>query len=248
VNLVIDRPPPPVAIGIRSRWGIDRDPIMGGRRFLFMTSWKGMTLAGTSYRFATGSSPSRPAQIRDLVDEWNAASPGLDWNLSDVTHHHCGRLPLREGHQGGRPTALLDQGLVIDHRPSGLDRFFSVVGTKFTTARHLAEETVDAVLRASGRKPGRCLTSEVPLGTDPTAGADPVVRARHAIRDEMAQNLEDLVVRRLGLGLTRCPPVDVIGRVADAAALEWGWNARQTDDEIAALLGRLLPGGATRAA
>ena len=56
VNLVIDRPPPPVAIGIRSPWEANRDPVMGGHRYLFMTAWKGVTLAGTSYRFAPNGS------------------------------------------------------------------------------------------------------------------------------------------------------------------------------------------------
>ena len=56
------------------------------------------------------------------------------------------------------------------------------------------------------------------------------------------------MVRRLGLGLAKCPPVEVLGQVADVAAVEWGWSTRQTDEEIAGLLGRFLPGGATRAA
>ena len=64
----------------------------------------------------------------------------------------------------------------------------------------------------------------------------------------MALSLEDVVIRRLGLGLTKCPPVDVLGRIADVAAVEWGWSSRETDEEIAGLLGRFLPGGATRAA
>jgi hypothetical protein len=64
----------------------------------------------------------------------------------------------------------------------------------------------------------------------------------------MALSLEDLVGRRLGLGMTTCPPVEQLGQVADAAAREWGWPVRQTDEELHQLLGRFLPGGMTRAA
>ena len=248
VNLVLDRPPPPVAIGIRSRWGADRDPVTGGYRYLFMTGWKGSTLAGTSYRFSTEGGHSLPVQIRELIEEWNTACPALQWKVSEVTHHHCGRLPLRDGVQAGRPTALLERGFVFDHRRSGLDRLLSVIGTKFTTARQAAEKTVDAVFHSLGRTPKHCATGEVPLLAEVPGAKDPVTRTRYGIREEMALSLEDVVVRRLGLGLTKCPPVDVLGEIADAAALEWGWSPRQTDEEIAQLLGRILPGGATRAA
>ena len=151
---------------------------MGGHRYLFMTAWKGATLAGTSYRFPTGGSHSLPAQVRELMEEWNAACPGLQWKTSDVSNHHCGRLPLREGHEAGRPTALLDRSLIIDHRKSGLARLLSVVGTKFTTARQVAEKTVDVVFESLGRTPERCMTSEVPLVADGAVPPDLVAGAR----------------------------------------------------------------------
>jgi glycerol-3-phosphate dehydrogenase len=248
VNVVIDRPPPPVAIGIRSPWGADRDPIMGGHRYLFMTGWKGATLAGTSYHFATGSGPSVPAQVSELVEEWNSACPALQWKLAEVSHHHCGRLPLRHGLQPGRPTALLDHGAIVEHGRDGLTGLLSVVGTKFTTARQLAQQVVDTVLRTLGKPAEHCRTSEIPLTNEATSSADLAGKVRHAIRNEMALSLEDVVVRRLGFGLTTCPPVPLLGQVADVAAAELGWTPRQTDDAIKQLLGRFLPGGVTRAA
>jgi glycerol-3-phosphate dehydrogenase len=248
VNLVIDRPPPPVAIGLRSPWGVEGDPVMGGHRYLFMTGWKGATLAGTSYRFPVGGGQSLSVQVRELIDEWNAASPVLQWSASEVTHQHCGRLPLRDVLQSSRTTGLLERGLVIEHKKAGLNHLISVVGTKFTTARQMAEKTVDSVFHSLGRTPLRCDTADVPLLGDPPAAKDAVSRTLHGIREEMALTLEDVVVRRLGLGLTKCPPVDTLGEIADAAAIEWGWSTRQTDEEIGQLLGRFLPGGATRAA
>lgn len=247
VNVVIDRPPPPVAIGIRSPWDADRDPVMGGHRYLFMTGWKGVTLAGTSYRIAA-SGPSLPIQVRELVEEWNAACPALKWHLAEVSHHHCGRLPLREGVQPGRASALLEQGSVVDSNRHGVPGLVSVIGTKFTTARRLAELAVDAVMRALGKPHGRCLTTEVTLSARAADSRDLASRVRHAIREEMALSLEDLVMRRLGFGLATCPPVGVLGQVADIAAAELGWGSRQGDEEIQQLLGRFLPSGVTRAA
>lgn len=248
VNLVIDRPPPPVAIGVRSPWDADRDPIMGGNRYLFMTAWKGATLAGTSYRFANGSGPSLPAQVRELIEEWNAACPSLEWKASDVCHYHCGRLPLRDGFQSGRPTALLDHSAVVEHGSEGLAGLLSVIGTKFTTARRVAETVVDTAIATLGKPKVPCLTSEVPLSGETFSSTDLAGKVRYSIREEMALSLEDVVIRRLGLGLTACPPVGMLGEIAGTMALELGWNDRQTDDEIEQLLGHFVSGGVTRAA
>jgi glycerol-3-phosphate dehydrogenase len=248
VNLVINRPPPAVAIGIRSPWGMERDPVMGGHRFLFMTAWKGATLAGTSYRFATGDGPSLPVHARELLEEWNAACPSLGWQASDISHYHCGRLPLRAGFQSGRPTALLDHSAVVEHVRSGLAGFVSVVGTKFTTARRLAEAVVDTLLPVLGKAHVKSLTSASPLAPETATGASLDARVRRAIHDEMALSLEDVVIRRLGLGLTSCPPMEVLGQIADTVAEELGWTDRQTDGEVKQLLGRFYPGGITRAA
>lgn len=248
INLVINRPPPSVAIGIRSPWGAERDPVMGGHRFLFMTGWKGATLAGTSYRFATGDGPSLPLHAKEFLEEWNAACPSLGWQSSDVSHFHCGRLPLRAGFQSGRSTALLDHGAVVEHGRYGLAGLLSVVGTKFTTARRLAETVVDTLLPVLGKASIRSRTSEARLAPELPPGASMESRVRQAIRGEMAMSLEDVVIRRLGFGLTSCPPVEVLGQIADSAAEELGWTDRQTDDEVRQLLGRFLPGGITRAA
>jgi glycerol-3-phosphate dehydrogenase len=213
-----------------------------------MTAWKGVTLAGTSYRFATGAGPSIPLHARELLEEWNAACPSLQWQTHEVSQHQSGRLPLRAGFQSGRPTALLDHNAVIQHDRQGLSGLFSVIGTKFTTARRLAETVVDMLLPVLGKGPTRSLTSHVPLVSDSPAQVSMAARVRSAIQDEMALSLEDVVIRRLGLGLTSCPPMDVLGQIADAAAEELGWTERQSDDEIRQLLGRFFPGGITRAA
>jgi glycerol-3-phosphate dehydrogenase len=155
---------------------------------------------------------------------------------------------LRAGFQSGRSTALLDHSAVVEHGRSGLSGLISVVGTKFTTARRLAETVVDTILSALGRGHVKSLTSVSPLAPEMTPGASQESRVRRAIQDEMAVSLEDVVVRRLGLGLTSCPPMEVLGPIADIVAEELGWSDRETDDQVKQLLGKLYPGGVTRAA
>ena len=245
VNLVLNRPALPVAVGIRSRWNSERDPILGGHRYLFMTGWKGVTLAGTSYRFATGA-PSLAIQAEELIEEWNAACPSMQLAVQEITQAHLGLLPLRDGVQPGRPTALLDQSAIVEHQ--GMSGFLTLVSTKFSTARHLAEQAVDKAMVTLGRGRGASPARHVPLTLPGTDAPELDRRTRHAIREEMACTLEDLVLRRLGLGLTAIPPVSLLGRIADTAAEELGWTRREADDEIKRLLVAFFPASVTRAA
>ncbi len=57
----------------------------------------------------------------------------------------------------------------------------------------------------------------------------------HAIREEMALGLDDLVLRRLGLGHVGHPGIDVLRRCATIAAPEFGWSAVESDRAVADL-------------
>jgi glycerol-3-phosphate dehydrogenase len=65
------------------------------------------------------------------------------------------------------------------------------------------------------------------------------VDVAHAIREEMAMGLADLVLRRLGLGYLGHPGIDVLRRCAEMAAPEFVWNAADVDREVAQLHDRL---------
>jgi glycerol-3-phosphate dehydrogenase len=57
----------------------------------------------------------------------------------------------------------------------------------------------------------------------------------HAIRNEAALRLADVVVRRTGLGAAGMPPRGAVEAAARIAAEELGWDERRTADEIAAV-------------
>ena len=61
------------------------------------------------------------------------------------------------------------------------------------------------------------------------------VEVVHAIREEMALGLDDLVLRRLGIGAAGHPGADVIASCAALAAAEWGWTQAQADTAVAEL-------------
>lgn len=71
-----------------------------------------------------------------------------------------------------------------------------------------------------------------PLSAEVAATGAEVV---HAIRAEMALDLADVVLRRLGLGATGHPGAEVLGRCAEFAAPEFGWSAAQAEAAAQAL-------------
>jgi glycerol-3-phosphate dehydrogenase len=58
------------------------------------------------------------------------------------------------------------------------------------------------------------------------------VEILHAIRDEMALGLDDLLLRRLEIGSTGHPGSEVVRRCVEIAAPEWGWGVEARQQAI----------------
>jgi glycerol-3-phosphate dehydrogenase len=61
------------------------------------------------------------------------------------------------------------------------------------------------------------------------------LEVQHAVRHEMAHTLEDIVVRRLGLGQQGRPSADVIQAIATVAAVELAWDGSAVAQAVDAL-------------
>lgn len=150
LNLVIARRLAEVAVGVRSPSGPREDPVCGGNRFLFLTPQGETTLLGTWYAVDQGGDERATVErgAEALLHEFNAACPALRLSPDDVVRRQWGRLPLKAGVEPGRPQALAERARVVNHRESdGRHGLFSVEGTKYTTARRVAERVVDAICR-----------------------------------------------------------------------------------------------------
>ncbi len=294
-NLVVNRPLADAALGLPASPLSPPDPFLGAQRFLFLVPWRDRTLLGTAYR--DGQPSGEPAvgeeDLRSLVDEFNAAAPGLELSWKDVCFAHQGFLPLKAGFERGRATALAEHNRVVDHSRDGASGLVSIIGTKYTTARRGAELVVDRVFRLRGQTPPppaardvRLWGAEEPLPSihearelisgetgvllDESAaerlarsygsGLPEVLRhAReepdlrgplapgsehlrceiaHAVRDEMARTLSDVVFRRTGLGSVGCPAPKELGQAAAIMAGELNWDESRTLDEIQACMER----------
>ena len=138
-----------------------------GGRHVFVIPWRGHSLIGTSDRPFTGAlddvGPTE-ADIGDLLRDVNEALPGLGLSRADVSHAFAGLYPLTA--RDVRPDVYQGTGeyQVNDHgRVGGDDGVVSVLGAKYTTARHLAERATALLGRRLGRGAIPSRTGQTPL-------------------------------------------------------------------------------------
>jgi glycerol-3-phosphate dehydrogenase len=216
-NVVLRRAPAvPFAVGARSEG-----------RFLFLVPWQGRTIVGTSYEPAE-EAPSDPLAF---LDEAVRAFPWAGIGRGDVAVVHEGLVPGRGGAAG-----LSTRPRLHDHEvEDGLPGLVSLQGVKYTTARLVAEQAVDLVVRRLSREAPPCRTARTPLPEARLLAGPVGDQALHAVRDEMALTLADAVRRRLDLGTGGAPAPEDLDAVARVLAAELGWDAGRERRERAAL-------------
>jgi glycerol-3-phosphate dehydrogenase len=143
------------------------DEALGGRspsgRNLFLVPWRDRALFGTWESDRVCDADEAGVAERDVaafIGELNQSFPALDLTLADVTLVHHGVVPAAV--RGGR-VALEGHEQVRDHSAHGIDGILSVAGTKFTTARAVAERITDTLLTKLQHAPVPCRTATTPL-------------------------------------------------------------------------------------
>jgi glycerol-3-phosphate dehydrogenase len=236
------------------------------RNTYFLIPWNGRTLVGTRHVRCDPSTRHcavTPADVQAFLNELNPVLGRHRLAASDIMGVYSGLLPEREDHVGN-DVALLKTARVIDHGgKDGWPGLYSVVGIKWTTARAVAERAVRMAskhvhkrkIRAPQRK---LIPADVPavqdlIAKEPTLAERiapdlPVTRAHvvHAVRDEMAFHLWDVIRRRTPLYLSRDLDDRAIRVCAQLMATELRWpgteTVRQIEDCNAELQAfRLLP-------
>ncbi len=291
MNIVIKKQLlPGCAAGIYSKYYHERDDgsIYEGRRILFMTPWRRYTIIGT-YHLPYHGRPSEMKvteyEIEDFIKQINSGYPGSPITMDDVCFFYKGFLPMDGFDPNKGEVRLTHHYLIYDHqRRDGLDGLITVVGVKLTTARDVAEKTLNLALKILGKQ-RPCETHRVRLigggikrfdefvegvrnnidfslkedvkvhlaynyGTEykkvlkymmendklkesvsentNVTGAEII----HAVREEMACKLSDVVLRRTELGSGENPGKDVLKRCALLMGGELGWGRRRIKDEI----------------
>jgi glycerol-3-phosphate dehydrogenase len=241
MNLVLGRRLGEAAVGLRCASAATDDPGGAGGRFLFMVPQERSTLVGTWYAAAetedTGSALDRGQEF--LLDALNRACPGLGLVASDVVARQIGRLPLKAGVERGPDFALAERPRVWGRELPGPSNLLTVEAVKYTTARGVAADVVDAVLASLELAPRACQTAWTPLagGEHPLGSPAPLEeRVRLAATEEMAATLSDVVYRRTELGDHPGPEEERVRLASRVAGDVLGWDDRRRADEEATVL------------
>lgn len=184
-------------------------------RVFFVIPWGGFSLIGTTDvdDAVPPAEVAPPADdIRYLFDESARAVPAARDGRRPV-RTFAGLRALARG-AAGRPWTN-----TREHRLIAEPGMVTIVGGKFTTHRSLAERVVDVAARATGRPVGPSRTAALPLGAGREAaiaslaaghpgaqdlGEGQTIReaeVAHAVRNEKARRVEDVLIRRSRLWL-----------------------------------------------
>jgi glycerol-3-phosphate dehydrogenase len=151
-------------------------PVREDRRSIFVVSWGAQVYLGTTDTEWDGplDDPScLPEDVEYIVAAANAIST-TPIERRDITGIWAGLRPLLapvEGkHAPSERTADLSRRHTVRTSDSGL---VTVTGGKLTTYRKMAEDTVDVVVRALGRRSLRCTTKDLRLRGAGGAGHAP---------------------------------------------------------------------------
>lgn len=268
-------------------------------RHLFLIPWRGHTLIGTTdkpYQGHPDNFKVSENDIVELIDEVNQAMPSARLSLEDVQYFYGGLRPLVEAETSVKAESyqLSRKFEVYDHAERGLKGFLTVIGGKYTTARLLAEQTVDRIYQKLELPTVACKTAETPVWgsksyqhfgelesalrqhyplvsqkllthlarnygaraeqvleralnqagmLEPLWKQEPDILAQiyHALEHEMACRLEDVFLRRTGLGTLGRPELKLINQVAELMAEHWGWEPDRRQQEVSQLLERYQP-------
>ena len=143
------------------------DEALGGRsasgRNLFLVPWRDRALFGT-WESSSVCDPDdttvSEGDVMAFIAELNQAYPALDLTISDVTLVHRGVVPAAVH---GGTVGLEGHEQIRDHAAQGFEGLLSVAGTKFTTARSVAERITNTVLSKLNHEPVPCRTGVTTL-------------------------------------------------------------------------------------
>ncbi|PWT84043.1 MAG: hypothetical protein C5B57_05550 [Blastocatellia bacterium] len=172
MNLVTRREAGEEALGGRSPSG----------RHFFLVPWRGRALMGTWQADRTAEQADVDVTNEELgsfIADLNQTFPNLDLTSADVSLIHRGLVPAVRS-ASGRLT-LDSRERVRDHAIDGIEGVMSVAGTKYTTARAVAEHVISRSFHKLQRavSPCRTQTTALPGGSV----RDPLLTIAEARRD-----------------------------------------------------------------
>src|SRR5262249_9943974 len=105
-------------------------------------------------------------------------------------------------------------------------------------ASGLSRDTLEMLVATYGRGYARVLdlAGKLPDGTERLCPENPeiVAQLHHAVAEEMAVSLQDVLLRRTGIGQSRCQGTNCAAAIGARMGELLGWSSRRLDAELAA--------------
>jgi glycerol-3-phosphate dehydrogenase len=231
IHIVIDRArlPTPSAVVITE-----------GKRILFVIPWGQRVIIGTTDT-DYGAQPEDVCANKDDIDyllrSVNEFFPDVGIEESDIISVWAGLRPLI-ANADGSPSDISREHQITSPEPGWWD----VAGGKLTTYRVMAEQTVDQVIAALRFSAKPCRTAVEPLLPDEqnakySALSPPFLAheaVEHYVRNEWAEHLDDVMLRRGGWHYYDGPSPKNIERVAQWMSEILGWAPERKAQELSA--------------
>jgi glycerol-3-phosphate dehydrogenase len=237
-NVLLDRP------ALSAHALALQDPLAAHQALKFATSLGGRLLVGTGYAPLGGRSCAAAEAVAEagldaFLAEVNRCVPQLEATRRDVLRVFSGVLPA----SAPGSSVPRSRNVIRSHSLRGL---ITVSGSKFTTARSAARQTIAAVRRsgvvkwpmsAQSYPPCHVSAADGLFGTEWTLRDLEERRAvlEHIIHYEAVEHLDDLVLRRTTLG---DQPARALTMARALCAFDERWR-RDADREVARLATRL---------
>jgi len=165
---------------VRHAIGIKIPAIIDGKqqtRLLFITPWNNTTIVGTWYS-ACKQQPDQLSfsnnELKDALQQINSVFEKDLIDLNDVIYIHKGLLPIDPDKGSPANPYLTSRPTILHAQDSGgLYGFFQVQGVKYTTARTVAEQTINRVFKHLQKPLLQSNTHQIPLyGADYSSFSD----------------------------------------------------------------------------
>jgi len=162
-----------------------------GKHF-FVLPWRGHSILGTTDTLYQGHPDGLHVSEKDIADflhQVNEGFPSANLTRDDVLYAYAGLRPLVDNQTDVDTTSSYDasrKSEVYDHaKTEGIKGILSVIGGKYTTSRHLAEQVVDLALRKLGKEEAPCDTQATPLVGGEIGRFSSFTRRRQALFDDV---------------------------------------------------------------
>lgn len=155
INLITRQLINKFAVGIRGRNQYSNGKSLANVKtnYIFIAPWRDFSIIGTAYTLGEISPDEleiNESDIDFIKNEFNRVNPGNILSNRDILLAHGGLLPLSGKKRNQQGLQLASKMKIIDYRELGYEGLLAIEGVKYTTARDVAQKTINYVFSKWG--------------------------------------------------------------------------------------------------